>query len=79
LGSNMPSEDAKYLEYARECVRLAGYAVDEVERDKLLELARTWMQAAMTEEEAAAASSAKASSARAASVKASPDDPQPRV
>jgi hypothetical protein len=80
----MPSEAAKYLEYARECVRLAGHAVDEVERDKLLELARTWMQAAMTEEEAAAASSAKASSAkassaRAASVKASPDDPQPRV
>jgi hypothetical protein len=77
----MPSEAAKYFEYARECIRLAGHTVDAVERDKLVELARTWMQAAMTEEEAAAAnaSSAKASAAKASSVKASPGDPQPRV
>jgi hypothetical protein len=67
----MPSEAAKYLEYARECVRLAGHAVEAGERDKLVELARTWMQAAMTEEEAAAASSTKASSAKASSAKAS--------
>jgi hypothetical protein len=67
----MPSEAAKYLEYARECIRLAGHAVDAVERDKLVELARTWMQAAMTEEEAAVASSAKASSAKASSTKPS--------
>jgi hypothetical protein len=67
----MPSEAAKYLEYARECIRLAGHAVEAGERDKLVELARTWMQAAMTEEEAAAASSAKASSAKASSAKAS--------
>jgi hypothetical protein len=69
----MPSEAAKYLEYARECIRLAGHAVEAGERDQLVELARTWMQAAMTEDEAAAAS------AEASLVKTSPDDPQPRV
>ena len=75
LRVNMPSEAAKYLEYARECVRLAGHAVEAGERDKLVELARTWMQAAMTEEEAAAASSA----AKASSAKPSRGDPQPSV
>ena len=80
----MPSQADKYLEYARECIRLAGYAVEVSERDKLVELARTWMQAAMTEEEAAAALSAKASSSKASSAKASPtrpsrSDPHPRV
>lgn len=80
----MPSQADKYLEYARECIRLAGYAVEAGERDKLVELARTWMQAAMTEEEAAAASSAKASlakasSSKAASTKPSRSDPHPRV
>jgi hypothetical protein len=51
----MRSQADKYLEYARECVRLAGHAEGGAERDKLVELARVWMQAAMTEEEAGAA------------------------
>jgi hypothetical protein len=50
----MPSEAKKYLDYARECVRLAGYTETPEARDKLLELARVWMDAAMTEEQHAA-------------------------
>jgi len=42
----------KYHGYARECVRLAGQAETPELRDKLIELARVWMDAAMTEEEA---------------------------
>jgi len=49
----MPSEAAKYLQYARECVRLAGHTAGEEQREKLLALARVWMDAAMTEEELA--------------------------
>ena len=48
----MPSEAKKYEEYARECVRLAGHADTTEARDQLLDLARVWMDAAMTEEEA---------------------------
>jgi len=51
----MRSQANKYLEYARECVRLAEYTDDVAERDKLVELARVWMEAAMTEEEEEAA------------------------
>jgi hypothetical protein len=48
----MPSEAMKYEEYARECVRLAGHADTAEARDQLLDLARVWMDAAMTQEEA---------------------------
>jgi hypothetical protein len=51
----MPSESKKYQDYARECVRLAGHANTTQERDRLLDLARVWMDAAMTEEQAIAA------------------------
>ena len=46
----MPSEASKYLDYARECIRLAGHAESADARDKLIDLARVWMDAAMTEE-----------------------------
>ena len=46
------SEAKKYHDYARECVRLAGQAETPELRDKLIELARVWMDAALTEEEA---------------------------
>ena len=49
----MPSEAAKYLQYARECVRLAHRTPGDEQREKLLALARVWMDAAMTEEELA--------------------------
>jgi hypothetical protein len=51
----MPSGSRKYQDYARECVRLAGHAETAHERDRLLDLARVWMDAAITEEEAVAA------------------------
>jgi hypothetical protein len=58
----MPSEAKKYEDYARECVRLAGHADQPDVRDQLLELARVWMDAAMSEDEAAAKRKAKAAS-----------------
>ena len=48
----MLSEAKKYHSYARECVRLAGQAETPERRDKLIDLARVWMDAALTEEEA---------------------------
>jgi hypothetical protein len=51
-GSGVSSERQKYLDYARECVRLAGHAEAPELRDELIELARVWMDAAMAEEEA---------------------------
>ena len=42
----------KFEDYARECVRLAGRVQTAELRDRLIELARVWMDAAMTEEEA---------------------------
>ena len=45
------SEAQKYQDYARECVRLAGQAQTPELRDKLIELARVCMDAAITEEE----------------------------
>jgi hypothetical protein len=62
----MPSEAKKYEEYARECVRLAGHADTPEARDQLLDLARVWMDAAMTEEEADGRRVAPASLARSA-------------
>jgi hypothetical protein len=47
----MLSEAKKYHGYARECVRLAGAAETPELRDRLIDLARIWMDAAMTEEE----------------------------
>jgi hypothetical protein len=48
----MLSEARKYHGYARECVRLAGQAETPEQRDRLIDLARIWMDAALTEEEA---------------------------
>jgi hypothetical protein len=55
VGSAMPSQSEKYQDYARECVRLAGHADSPETRDRLLDLARVWMDAAMSEDEAMAA------------------------
>jgi hypothetical protein len=57
----MPSEAAKYIDYARRCTSLAERAKSDAERDKLVDLARVWMSAAMTEEEAARSSASSAS------------------
>jgi hypothetical protein len=48
----MSSEAKKYHGYARECVRLAEAAETPDRRDRLIDLARIWMDAALTEEEA---------------------------
>jgi hypothetical protein len=48
----MLSEARKYHAYAHECVRLAGQAKTPELRDKLIDLACIWMDAALTEEEA---------------------------
>jgi hypothetical protein len=48
----MLSEAKRYHGYARECVRLAGAAETPELRDRLIDLARIWMDAALTEEEA---------------------------
>jgi hypothetical protein len=48
----MPSGSAhEFEEFARDCVRLAEQADTQALRDKLLNLAREWMQAAMDEED----------------------------
>jgi hypothetical protein len=46
----MLSEARKYHAYAHECVRLAGQAKTPELRDRLIDLARIWMDAALTEE-----------------------------
>jgi hypothetical protein len=46
----MSSEAKKYHSYARECVRLAEQAETLERRDKLSDLARVWMEAALAEE-----------------------------
>jgi hypothetical protein len=43
----------EFEEFARDCVRLAGQADTSLLREKLLRLAREWMQAVMDEEDAA--------------------------
>jgi hypothetical protein len=43
----------KYHGYSRECVRLAEEASSAEKRNKLLELARVWADAALVEEQAA--------------------------
>jgi hypothetical protein len=47
----MSSQANTYLTYARECVRLAEEASSLETRDKLLTLARDWMNSATVEEE----------------------------
>jgi hypothetical protein len=49
----MRSEAEKYYAYARECFDQAGRTDSATKRDKLLELARVWTQAAWTEQSAA--------------------------
>jgi hypothetical protein len=49
----MASQANKYHRYARECVRLAEEENSIEKRNKLLELARVWMDAAIIEEQAA--------------------------
>jgi hypothetical protein len=66
----MPSEAAKYIDYARKCLTLAQSAKSDLERDKLVDLARVWMSAAVDEEEVAnsSASSSSASTPAASSL-----------
>ena len=49
----MASEANKYNAYARECVRLAKEEISIERRNKLLELARVWRDAALIEEQVA--------------------------
>jgi hypothetical protein len=49
----MRFEADKYRAYARECLRQAEEADSETTRDKLLDLARVWTQAAWVEDSAA--------------------------
>lgn len=49
----MRFEADKYYAYARECLRQAEEAESDTTRDKLLDLARVWTQAALVEESAA--------------------------
>jgi hypothetical protein len=44
------SEARKYHTYARECLRLAETADKPDVREKLIELSRVWMDAALNEE-----------------------------
>jgi hypothetical protein len=41
--------DEECVDYARECVRLAGLANDQELREQLLQMARNWMAEAMHE------------------------------
>ena len=47
------SQARKYSEYVRECLRQAERADSSERREKLIELARIWMNAARVEDEAA--------------------------
>jgi hypothetical protein len=44
-------EAEKYWDYARECVKQAEKAHTQERRDKLIELARVWTQAALSEQD----------------------------
>jgi hypothetical protein len=50
-GCVMSWQAKKYRGYATECVRLAKQADSIEKRNKLLELARVWMDAALVEEQ----------------------------
>jgi hypothetical protein len=56
--------DKQCVDYARECVRLAGMAEDPEVRGGLLRLAREWMAAARREEKAPDPKPPKVASAR---------------
>jgi hypothetical protein len=43
------SVDVQYVEYARDCERLARLASDPMIREQLFQMAREWMAAAMHE------------------------------
>jgi hypothetical protein len=45
----MLAKAREYQERARDCVRMANEADSEEARDKLLEVARAWMDAALVE------------------------------
>jgi len=51
----MSREVQKYRDYARECLRQADQASNSARRDKLLELARAWADAATMEHDEATA------------------------
>jgi hypothetical protein len=59
----MSWEATKYKNYARECFRLAEEANSVDARNKLLELARVWMDAAKLEEEVALSARPRSSAA----------------
>lgn len=46
----MVSEAKKYHDYARECLKLAEEATRSDVRERLIELSRVWMEAALLEE-----------------------------
>jgi hypothetical protein len=48
-GASPITSDEECVEYARECVRLAGLTKDLQLRDQLFNMAREWMAAAMHE------------------------------
>jgi hypothetical protein len=50
----MSWEAKKYRRYASECVRLAQQANSVEKRNKLVELARVWIDAALVEDQLAA-------------------------
>ena len=50
LGGYAMATESECIQYARECVRLAGLTDDPDIRDRLLEIAREWMAAAMGED-----------------------------
>jgi hypothetical protein len=45
--------DEECVDYARECVRLAGLTMDKEIRDQILNMAHEWMGAAMHERHSA--------------------------
>jgi hypothetical protein len=45
----MSSAAREFEDFARDCVRLAGQAENPELRERLLKIARDWMQAAMDE------------------------------
>jgi hypothetical protein len=47
----MMSEAKKYHTYARECLKLAEEATRPDVRERLVELSRVWMEAALSEEQ----------------------------
>ncbi len=46
----MSSEAKKYLDYARECLKLAEKANRPDHREQLIELSKVWMEAAMNKQ-----------------------------